>query len=341
MLLGNSCGVLQQVGNTGFFLLQLVQGDVDVLLAEFVDFQAFDDFVLAVFTGHREAEHGAFRNAVGAVGRNAHGDPLAIGTQPPVVDVVDGGVGGGSGRGQAAGFNDGCATLADGWQEYVGVPVLVVDQVLDAFAVDGGETVVGVHGRAVVAPYTELADVLDVFAGLFSNLAQGTVVVQTQHGGEVARVQVGCGLHRDVGVGVGRVADHQNLDVAVGHLVQCAALNGKDFGVGGQQVRALHALGAWAGAYQNGDLGVLESNFRVVGSNHAGQQREGAVLQFHHDAFQCVLGLWQVQQLQDDRLVLAQHFATGDAEQQGVTDLTSCAGDSNTYGSFHCVSPSR
>jgi hypothetical protein len=38
------------------------------------------------------------------------------------------------------------------------------------------------------------------------------------------------------------------------------------------------------------------------------------------------------QQLQDDGLVLAQHFAGGDAEQQGVTDLTCGAGDGNADG---------
>jgi hypothetical protein len=36
--------------------------------------------------------------------------------------------------------------------------------------------------------------------------------------------------------------------------------------------------------------------------------------------------------LQDDRLVLAQHFAGGDAEQQGVTDLASGTGDGNANG---------
>jgi hypothetical protein len=40
------------------------------------------------------------------------------------------------------------------------------------------------------------------------------------------------------------------------------------------------------------------------------------------------------QQLQDDRLVFAQHFAGGDAEQQCVTDLTCCAGDGNADGLF-------
>ena len=45
-----------------------------------------------------------------------------------------------------------------------------------------------------------------------------------------------------------------------------------------------------------------------------------------------VLGLFvrNFQQLQDDGLILAEHFAGGDAEQQGVTDLTSGAGNGNT-----------
>jgi hypothetical protein len=43
----------------------------------------------------------------------------------------------------------------------------------------------------------------------------------------------------------------------------------------------------------------------------------------------------QFQHLQDHRLVLAQHFARGDAEQQGVTDLAGSAGDGNADGGFH------
>jgi hypothetical protein len=75
---------------------------------------------------------------------------------------------------------------------------------------------------------------------------------------------------------------------------------------------------------------------------HAGQQREGAVFQFHHHALERLLGLLvgDFQQLQDDGLVLAQHFAGGDAEQQGVTDLACGAGDGNADGLFaHGKSP--
>ncbi len=82
-------------------------------------------------------------------------------------------------------------------------------------------------------------------------------------------------------------------------------------------------------------MSVLESDVRIVGGNHAGQQREGTVFQFHHHALNGGLGLRQVEQLQDDRLVFAQHFTTGDTEQQAVANLTSSAGNGNANGSFH------
>jgi hypothetical protein len=47
-----------------------------------------------------------------------------------------------------------------------------------------------------------------------------------------------------------------------------------------------------------------------------------------------LLGLRQVEQLEDDRLVFAEHFAGGDAEQQAVTDLAGGAGNGNAHGGF-------
>ena len=84
--------------------------------------------------------------------RHAHRHPLAVGAQRPVAHVVDRGVGGRGGRRQAARLDDRRAALAHGGQEGVGVPGLVVDHVLDALAVDGGEAVVGVHRRASGCP---------------------------------------------------------------------------------------------------------------------------------------------------------------------------------------------
>jgi hypothetical protein len=46
----------------------------------------------------------------------------------------------------------------------------------------------------------------------------------------------------------------------------------------------------------------------------------------------CGLLVRHLQQLQDHGLVLAQHLAGGDAEQQGVTDLAGGAGDGHADG---------
>ncbi len=80
--------------------------------------------------------------------------------------------------------------------------------------------------------------------GLLGQLRQRAVVIQARHRGEVARVQVLRVGARDQRVGVGGVAHHQHLDVAVGDFVHRLALRGEDRGVGEQQILALHARAA-------------------------------------------------------------------------------------------------
>ena len=68
------------------------------------------------------------------------------------------------------------------------------------------------------------------------------------------------------------------------------------------------------------------------------RDREGAVVEFHHDALDGLLSLRQVKQLKDDWLVFAEHFAGGNAEQQAITDLAGGAGHGNAHGGFGHVS---
>jgi hypothetical protein len=50
--------------------------------------------------------------------------------------------------------------------------------------------------------------------------------------------------------------------------------------------------------------------------------------------------LRQVEQLEDDRLILAEHFAGGNPEKQAVTNLTGGAGDRDAHGGFgHDAAP--
>ncbi len=144
-------------------------------------------------------------------------------------------------------------------------------------------------------------------------------------------------LLRDQRVGVGRIADHQHLDVAPGVVVQRLALRSEDRAVGLEQVLALHAGAARARADQQGVVDVLEGDVEVVGGDDAGQGREGAVVELHHHALQRGQRRGDLEQVQDHRLIGAEHVAGGDAEQQGVTDLAGGAGDGNTDGSFHRV----
>ncbi len=195
----------------------------------------------------------------------------------------------------------------------------------------------------MVAPDGQLADVAHLETGLGSQLRSSAVVVQTQHGGEVLGRQIRSRLHGDVGVGVGGVADHQHLHIARSHGVQGLALGGEDLGIGSQQVGTFHAGAARTGTDQQSVVGILEGFLRVAVGFDAGQQREGAVFQLHDHALQSVLSLFvgDFQQLQNNGLIFTQHFARGDAEQQGVTDLASCAGDGDTDGLLaHVRTPS-
>ena len=60
-----------------------------------------------------------------------------------------------------------------------------------------------------------------------------------------------------------------------------------------------------------------------------------AVFQLHHHALHGLLGLGQVEELERDRGILAVDVAVGDAEQEGIADLTGRAGDGDAFGLRH------
>src|SRR6185312_14292773 len=69
--------------------------------------------------------------------------------------------------------------------------------------------------------------------------------------------------------------------------------------------------------------------------HHALEEREGAVLQFHHHPAQGGQRRLDLDEMEDDRLVRAEHGARGDAEEEGVADLAGSAGDGHTEGVLH------
>ena len=203
---------------------------------------------------------------------------------------------------------------------------------MDGLAVAGGVAVVSVHGWAVVAPNAHLLDGSNRAVDFFGNLTDGTVVVESHQGGEIFRRDVGCGFHGDVGVGVGRVADNEDFNIAIGNFVQRRALYFENFAIGVQQVGALHALGTRARTNQEGNVGIFKGDCGVVCGEDVGKKWEGAILHFHDHAAQCLLCLRQVEQLQDNGLVASEHDAAGDTEEGGVGDLACRAGNGDSDG---------
>ncbi len=123
-------------------------------------------------------------------------------------------------------------------------------------------------------------------ASFLGQLAQSAVVVQPGHGMELTWTQAWGAAGGDQGVSVGWVADDQHLHIASGIVVQCFALRSEDSTVGGEQVLAFHSGAAWPGADEHGEIGVSESSLQVIGGDYAGQQRESAIIQLHHDTLQ-------------------------------------------------------
>ena len=80
---------------------------------------------------------------------------------------------------------------------------------------------------------------------------------------------------------------------------------------------------------------AIEGAAGVVGAHDVRQQREGAVVELHAHALERAEGLGDLEQLEDHRLVVAQHLTAGDAEQQGVADLAGSPGDGDAYGILH------
>ena len=122
-----------------------------MIFLELIQFEVFNDFVVAVFAddGHTEGE--TFRDAVRTVGRNSHRGPFTVAAENPVMDVIDGGVSSaGSGR-MAASLNNGAPAFGNSRDQFVDVPVFS-NQIQSRFAGDGGIGQIREHCAAVVAP---------------------------------------------------------------------------------------------------------------------------------------------------------------------------------------------
>ena len=118
-------------------------------------------------------------------------------------------------------------------------------------------------------------------------------------------------------------------------IVQRPALTGENLGIGLQQITALHTGPAWASTDQQRVVNIVEAVFHVVMQRDGMQQRVGTVFQLHRQTTKRLHTIRHFDQLQNHRLILAEHLTAGDLEQQVVTDGTGGTGDGYPNRSAH------
>ena len=243
-----------------------------------------------------------------------------------------------SGRARTTGFDDGGATLLYGGNEVRLEPRVVTDGRSRGSAGHSGVVEVGVLRRRVVTPDGEVLHSFDGCAGLLGDLRLGAVLVEAGHrepavGGNFRRVGTS-----DQAVGVARVSDNQHPNVASGVGGNGASLGLEDATVDVQQVAALHTGLAGNRTNEQSPVGAVEGVVEVTGGLDAGEQWEGAVVEFHDDAFERLHSGLDFEQTQDDRLVGSKEGAGGNAEQELVADLARSAGNGDVLGGGHVLS---
>ena len=112
--------------------------------------------------------------------------------------------------------------------------------------------------------------------------------------------------------------DDKHADVARGVLLDGFALADENFAVRAQQILALHAGLARRGADEQTPVHVLKAFVEIPGGDDAFEQRECAVLDFHHCALELFENLRHVHfdEVEDDGLVRPEDFAGSDPEQE-------------------------
>ena len=123
-------------------------------------------------------------------------------------------------------------------------------------------------------------------------------------------------VHRDEAIRVARIADDEDADVRRGIFLDCLTLADEDFAVNTKEVFPLHALFSGNAADEQSPVHTAKSFIEVCGGNDAFEERKGAVVEFHDDTAQSRKSGFNFDEVEDDGLILAEHRAGGDAEEE-------------------------
>src|SRR5262249_20578529 len=164
-------------------LEQLLVRGLHSAAAEGAELDLLNAFVPAITAGNWQAVDHAFRDAVAAIRRDSHGDPVSRpGAPNPIVKMINGGIGGAGGRRCATGIDDRRAPLLHRRDERILQPGLVADELPDFVAAGLCLEQVGILSGRVVPPDRNLADGIYRAPDFRGDLGYGAVVIEAHHG---------------------------------------------------------------------------------------------------------------------------------------------------------------
>jgi hypothetical protein len=183
----------------------------------------------------------------------------------------------------------------------------------------------------VISPNAQFVDVSDAALGLESQLSEGSVVIKSCHGSEVLLWDSLGVVLEDQAVGVSWVTNNDGLAVSLCVISHSLTNSNENLTIIFEKVSPLHTWSSWLSSNHEGVVDILESGNWVSAADNLVQKWEGAVVELSHDTCQGLGGEWEINQVEDDSLVLAQEFSGSDSEEDGVSNVSGGSSHGNSH----------
>ena len=140
----------------------------------------------------------------------------------------------------------------------------------------------------MVAPDRHVGDVRIRNTRFLRDLCDRTVVIKAGHCCELAAGNIRCIVHGNKCVCIGRVTHNKHLNASASDGVHRFTLSREDSCVRFKQVLTFHARSTRPRANEQGVISIRKGDIRVIATSDTCEQWEGAVVQLHFYAFECI-----------------------------------------------------
>ena len=138
----------------------------------------------------------------------------------------------------------------------------------------------------VVAPYDHIIDFVDMNTCFICNLTDSSALIESSQSTEVLFRNRWCVVRADQGICVRRIANYNNLDTFLSHLVYGCSLSLKYLCVGLEEIRSLHTLSSRPRSNKHCHIAILKTNQRIGCGNNLLDAIVCAIFKFHYETLE-------------------------------------------------------